>query len=248
MEKSVADTEQAAADWHAEYETLKEDNAQYTATIASLRKEINALKHSRQSRVVVDAGEVDLSSTTALQDTGSDLGQPSNRQSSVVSNDDFRKDSVRGEVASRTSADTSAALTRKEPEERRMAVHNHRAKRKRLNLEGSPGTVEDSMGALRWKIEEVRTKGFEDDAVPQRVWSQVFEQMELYDSKRSDWVRTGGPVCAASYAHKVRTNWKDGDDRYACLRCRAKSDVCIVIQRGTMDILPVGEGVYIETG
>ena len=124
---------------------------------------------------------------------------------------------------------------------KRKRVDNTRAREAATT---NPKAPRSQPTTLPWSIAEVLEDNDFDkgESVPECVWVVVRQQLDKWSQKYSSRLSTATRkrVCAASYCRGVSTDWVAGGENTTCLRCRKGHGVCIVIQGGRMDVLPLG--------
>lgn len=96
----------------------------------------------------------------------------------------------------------------------------------------------------RWAIEDVRNPGFTADPIPTSILRKLRQQMQVWDTRRSDWVEgvtSGAPKCADSLRRRSKSDWLS-DDKHACRNCVENNLVCVAVTKGFIKLLPIQRG------
>ncbi|KAL9071322.1 MAG: hypothetical protein Q9161_004338 [Pseudevernia consocians] len=95
----------------------------------------------------------------------------------------------------------------------------------------------------KWRSEDVLNKHSTADPIPQEVLTKLRGQVRAWDKGGSQLWRLGcqrgGRKCADSVCRKKGTAWKDGDSHQACGNCSEAWRLCVVVDRGTIEVLPL---------
>ena len=97
----------------------------------------------------------------------------------------------------------------------------------------------DPVGEPWLKVEDVRRSGYRYGNLPDALFGIVRHQMLAWDRVRPEWINgplKGDVKCANQFADRHGSNVEDG---YACVACAGKGMVCVVVQRGLVQIRPL---------
>ena len=95
----------------------------------------------------------------------------------------------------------------------------------------------------KWRIEDVLSKDSTADPIPQDVLTRLRSQIREWDNRGNRHWRKGSDSwerkCADSVSRKRATAWKDGDSHQACGNCTEARRLCVAVDKGTIELLPL---------